>query len=342
MIDDAEVLDTARVVRTLPPEGQRHVREALRDRVARRHVIKLLQSYDPASALARQAESDVAEYVQSTGRPVVFKSIAATVGPRVRSALDALVEAMPYHATEDGRDSLEIAASADDPVFALTEHFKMIVTDAMAPGSVPELNELGAFDSEAEAMEMYGLGMSAKWKKILKVGAVVVGAVVAVSAVMATGGAAMPALGGAMKFLGGGVSGGIGSIFGGGGAPGTTTNITSSMPGGAGGSGFNPASLISPFMNLINRPGILPVRAPAPAPAQPPMYAQPQTIMMPGQTQYVPQATGPAQLIQAPAAPSAETTIVSGVPNWALMAGGAAILLGVGYAMTGGGRKSRR
>lgn len=224
--------ELGQVARKLPALGQQYLKEALSDPTTRDDAKKLLRA--GGDALAEQAQKDAVEFANPTGKhKIVFKSFARQMGRKIVAAEEAILDAMPYKNTEDGRDALELARMADDPQQALATYFSAIALDSMSPDSDvwgEESEGLFGDDDEDEAMsrlEPYGMGMSKKGKKILK--GVAIGVAVAAGAVL-TGGVLLPAMGAALPAVLGTVGSVAGAVFkpkgGGGAAPAEGGGIT--------------------------------------------------------------------------------------------------------------------
>lgn len=209
-------------VAKLPALGQKYMSEALADPSTRGEAAKLLRA--GGDALSEQAQKDTAEFMHPTGRHrIVFKSFARQVGQKGLAAEQAIVDAMPYKDTQDGREALELARVAKDPEQALTTYFTTVALDAFAPDAdifgegTEGLDTYGenilGYDDEDEAFERlapYGMGMSKKWKKITK--GIAIGVAVA-AGVVVTGGLILPALGAALPAVVGAVGTVAGAVF---------------------------------------------------------------------------------------------------------------------------------
>lgn len=216
-------LDSAReVALLLPKDGRMHVLEALRDPSSRDAVIKLLQSENPPEALARQAERDVAEAVTPMGRPIIFKSVARSLAPRLIRVADALANALPHKDTQAGNASLAIALASEDPEAEFLELYQEVALDAFGSGATPALSgEEWLEEYYGHDPQMAGLlkslkkvfkkiGSAAKkvakkipWRPIALIGATVVGT----AATVLTGGAAAPLAFTGVKMLAGSIGG---------------------------------------------------------------------------------------------------------------------------------------
>jgi hypothetical protein len=233
--------ELGQVARKLPALGQQYLKQALADPTTRDDAKKLLRA--GGDALAEQAEKDAVEAAHPTGQKIIFKGFARDMGQKIVAAEEAMIDALPYKDTEEGHDALELARVADDPQQALSTYLTAIGLEAMTPEEdiFGEQSE-GLFgdDDEDEALsrlEPYGLGMSAKGKKILK--GVAIGVAVAAGVVL-TGGVLLPALGAALPAVLGTVGTVAGAVFKpkGGGAvaqpqPGGDVTVVQQGPGGA-------------------------------------------------------------------------------------------------------------
>lgn len=205
------------IVSSLPSAAQRHVMRALDDPEVHDLIRELLRQPDPARALAEQAEKDVAEYLNPTGQPIVFKEIAKVAGKKIEAAQEAIIEALPDKDTEEAADAREIVRYAEDPKEALQVYYTQIALEAAAPeegGFLIEQQddeELAGYDDEDEILEKVGLGMSKKGKRIMK--GIAIGAAVIGGAALAF--VAGPAVIGAIGSVAGSVVSGVKGIFGG-------------------------------------------------------------------------------------------------------------------------------
>jgi len=111
---------------SLPREGQRHVGMALEDPRTSPIVEDLLDSSNPGEAMMKQVESDLAESVLSTGKPIVFKQIASTLGSRLKAAENAVMNAMPYTNTPEGDVAIFIAQFSDDIEGDLASYYELV------------------------------------------------------------------------------------------------------------------------------------------------------------------------------------------------------------------------
>lgn len=123
----------AAAIATLPPSGRKYVFEALRDPEAKPIVTKLLtSSWNPADALAKQAEQDLAESVKSTGKVIVFKSLVGKLAGRLKDAQDAMVRASDPNSVE-GRTIVGIVATSKNPHADVQEFLTNVAFAALAP-----------------------------------------------------------------------------------------------------------------------------------------------------------------------------------------------------------------
>lgn len=198
------------IVSSLPSAAQRHVMRALDDPEVRDLIRELLRGPNPAYALAEQAEKDVAEYLNPTGQPIVFKEIAETAGEKIKDAQDAIIKTLKDPDSEEATDAREIVRYAEDPQEALQTYYTHIALEAAVPSEGEILiDELEGYDDEDEVLEGIGLGLSSKGKKILKgvaIGAAGIGTV-------ALGVVAGPAAIGAIGSVGSAILGGVKGIF---------------------------------------------------------------------------------------------------------------------------------
>jgi hypothetical protein len=231
----------------IPRTGREHVLAALNDRDirVRDRVTKALLSSSPEDTLADIAQSDVAEILKPTGKPVVFKNLAFEAAKQARTVEDALVRAAPGTATYEGAVAAQIIMAAHDGVVssgeakeALNELYEIVATSAVTGISTQFIIEHEGLPEEMFGDEGLGdLGKSffKKLKKVVKkVGAkvktvvkkygkplLIAGAVVGAAmipgvlpALGAAAGAVGSAIGSAASWVGGGIASGVSAIFG--------------------------------------------------------------------------------------------------------------------------------
>jgi hypothetical protein len=336
----------------MPADGRRHVLEALQDPSVRDIAFNILRSPNPNEALAAQAEADIAEAMSPTGKPVVFKTIAKTIAPRIQRGMAAMADALPFMDTPDGQYSMDLVLKLENPQAYLSDHLMAVALDAAFPE--------GDLQAEAE-LTMAGLGGFGKslkkiFKKVVPIAKIaipiVAGGVATVFGGPMAGAAVMSIAGSAMNGFKTGATGAIGGMFGAvagsagggiasGGGGGITSMISSILPaaGGGGATSGSTASGIASAINAITSAFAKKQAAPVAAVAQ--TYAQPaiqQAIQQPVAPQiiYVPQA--------APAAAPVAAATTASTPTWIWVAGGGVAAVGVLLALSGGGsgRSPRR
>jgi hypothetical protein len=139
------------VFRRLLPAAQGHVLEALSDVETRPIVLALLASWNPEAALARQAEDDLVEVMKEfPDRPVVFKTLATTVGRNLLRMRAAVARALPGVDTEEGAMAASILAGPGDREAKLREFYTRIVLRELEGGGI----SLGSFDWKTFAIAM--------------------------------------------------------------------------------------------------------------------------------------------------------------------------------------------
>jgi hypothetical protein len=206
------------VLRGIPLAGQRHILAAARDPEAKPILRRILRSPNVKEELVRQAERDMTEAMKPKPEsPIVFKALTSKMVAGFRRAEAAIVDAMPWKETEDGKEALELAQVADDPKEALSLYYTEVALDAFSPTPPilsPFEEEEGLFAvaglDDEEELEGIGLGLSAKGKKILKGVGIAAAAVVGIAAAPAI----LGAVGGAVKAIGGLATSVFGGLFG--------------------------------------------------------------------------------------------------------------------------------
>lgn len=205
------------VIERFPATGRRKIREALADPEARPRVVRLLRSSNPSEAVTRQAEADVAEAAHPKGRPIVFKSVARVLGPKVRAVEEAVLAASPAKATEEGETARLILGTSDTARRDLEKFYTAIALDAAGIETEGLPTEVFASDDLFAGIGFLG---KPKWLKRIQKGlkkvAKVVKPVAIAAAVVAGAVIAGPAIISAVSTVGGAVIGGVKKIFGGG------------------------------------------------------------------------------------------------------------------------------
>lgn len=203
------------VFRNIPKVGKREIKLALADPETRHKVVDLMRKGDPGDALVKQFELDIGEYVNPTGKVIVFKNAVNKLGPRVKAAQEAMIDAVPTpgNTSPEAEDALDIAEIADNPQEALTHYYTSIGMEALVPEWFEEeFQGIAGYDDEDEVMEDVedgNLGITKKAKKIMK--GVAIGIAVA-AAVVITAGVILPAVGAALPAIVG-VVGTVGSAI---------------------------------------------------------------------------------------------------------------------------------
>jgi len=203
-------------LRSLPPAGRKYAMDAMRDPSAKPIVTKLLLSWNPSAALAKQAEQDLAEAVKSTGKVIVFKTLVRKLVGRLKAVEDAMVRAQDPN-NPIGRTAIGIALTSKNPHKDVQEFLTDVAFAAIAPDAQIVVDE-------DVPPELAGLGKSffkklksAATKVVQKIEAVAHNpnvrkaavAVAVIGAVALTGGAIIPALASAAPI----VAGAAGSTF---------------------------------------------------------------------------------------------------------------------------------
>jgi hypothetical protein len=354
----------------LPQEGQFHVLTALRDPQTRPRVIEILKSFDPAGELARQAEQDIAEYVMPKGKPIVFKTIARAVGPRLVRAIDAMVDALPHQNTEGGDAAMLLAYASDEPAKDFAEYYQSIALDAFDPGAESALagdedfyweyygdpNLGGLFKKIGKSLKKVGKSLKKVAKKIpwrpIAVGAAVVVGTAASMLVPAVAPLAIQGVQMAAGKLLGGTSKGVQQVFAGITTAASIASAVATPSGGGSSPGISSALQAvtgvvkqvtqpkAPATQAVYIPPVLPTTSaltPAAAATTLPgaaatSYQQPAAQLTPAE---ITAAVKEAQAQQA----QASSTGLASVPTWVWIAGGVAVV-GVA-AMAFSGRRPR-
>lgn len=359
----------------LPQEGQFHVLTALRDPQARPRVVEILKSFDPAGELARQAERDIAEYVMPKGNPVVFKTIARAVGPRLVRAIDAMVSSLPSQNTEGGDAAMLLAYASDEPAEDFAEYYQSIALDAFDPGAESALagdeefyweyygdpNLGGLFKKIGKSLKKVGKSLKKVAKKIpwrpIAVGAAVVVGTAASMLVPAIAPLAIQGVQMAAGKLLSGTSKGVQQVFTGITAVAGVASSVASMSSPAGAAQPGGASSVlravtgltqavtqpkAPATQAVYVPPVLPTTSAfIPAAAATTLPGAAATSYQPPAAQLTPaEITAAVKEAQAQQAQAAQGG-VSAVPTWVWIAGGVAVLGVAAMAFSDRGRRVR-
>jgi len=113
------------------PQGANWIREAIdEDPGAAEPIDRLLDSWDPAGAIAKQVQADLAEAIKPSGKKIVFKNLARKLAPQMGRAINAIADALPYQRTQGGNMALDLLASRD-PEESLTDYYTFLAFDSL-------------------------------------------------------------------------------------------------------------------------------------------------------------------------------------------------------------------
>lgn len=195
--DPETAKDRAKVIDRAGRVGRRQILLALKDPEAKPLVLKILDSANPEDALARQAEQDVAEFANPTGKVIVFKDLARKLGNGIRNAQNRMIDAVQNPHSQDGKIFRGILAASPTPKEDIESHFFEIGVQELLPDEFGDIAGLGA------------LGITKKMRRLIKYAAI--GTAAAVGVALIPG--ALPAIGSAITAVGGVVGGAVKSIF---------------------------------------------------------------------------------------------------------------------------------
>ncbi len=139
-----------------------HLEEAVSDPRNRGRVKEILRSSDPNRAMADQATADAVEMAYPTGKPVLFRSFAASMVPRIRAAEAVAAQEM----TNPDPEVLDLWENSTDPEGNVQRYMDLKVLQAMGGGfSDEQIHDL--FYEESGLGKKKG-GIFKKIKKVVK------------------------------------------------------------------------------------------------------------------------------------------------------------------------------